>query len=95
MQSFFELPHSQRFKVYDAIKAMNCDTYKSGGGGLLTVAVAKGKFSELSHTLETLGLKFIELYKFPLGSDKPAEHLRHESHGQPDSAWLVAVFKPF
>jgi hypothetical protein len=95
MQSFFELSHVQRFKVYDAIKAIGCDTYKGGGSGFLNVAVAKGKFSELSSTLENLGLKFIELYKFPLGSDQPAEHLRHESYGQPNSAWLVAVFKPF
>jgi len=57
--------------------------------------VAKGKFSELQHTLKTLGLAFVELYKFPLGTDTPPAHLRHESYGFPDSAWLIATFRPY
>jgi len=95
MQSFFELTYEQRFKVYDALKALKCDTHGSGGSGMLSVAVAKGKFSELDHAMQHLGLKFVELYKFPLGTDNPPEHLRHESYGMPDSAWLIANFRPF
>lgn len=95
MQSFFELTYDQRFKIYDAIKALGCQTYPGGGSGLLSVAVAKGKFAALVQALETLGMKQIDLYKFPLGMDQPAENLRHESYGQPDSCWLVANFKPY
>ena len=94
MKSFFELTHEQRFATYDAIRAIGCDTRTGGGVGLLSVAVAKGKFSELNHALAGLGLEFVNLYKFPLGTDKPPMHLRHESHGQPDSCWLIANFKP-
>ncbi len=95
MQSFFDLTHEQRFKIYDAIKGLGCQTYPGGGSGLLSVAVAKGKFAELVQALETLGMKQIDLYKFPLGTDKPAQNLRHESYGQPNSCWLVACFKPY
>lgn len=95
MQSFFDLTHEQRFKIYDAIKGLGCQTYPGGGSGLLSVAVAKGKFAALVQALETLGMKQIDLYKFPLGADTPAENLRHESYGQPNSCWLVANFKPY
>lgn len=95
MQSFFDLTHEQRFKIYDAIKGLGCQTYPGGGSGLLSVAVAKGKFSELTQTLNMLGMKQTDLYKFPLGTDHPPAHLRHESYGQPDSCWLVANFKPY
>ena len=95
MQSFFELTTDQRFKVYNAIDALECQTKTAGGSGFLSVAVAKGKFGELCETLKTLGLAHFDLYKFPLGSDSPPEHLRHESRGIPDSCWLIATFKPY
>lgn len=95
MQSFFDLTHEQRFKIYDAIKGLGCQTYPGGGSGVLSVAVAKGKFSELTQTLDMLGMKQTDLYKFPLGTDQPPAQLRHESYGQPDSCWLVANFKPY
>ena len=95
MKSFFELTHEQRFAAYDAIRAIGCDTrIGSGGSGLLSVAIAKGKFSELNHALVNLGLEFVNLYKFSLGTDKPPMHLRHESHGQPDCCWLIANYRP-
>jgi hypothetical protein len=94
MQSFFDLTYDHRFRVYDAINAAGCQQYPGGGSGLLSVAVAKGKFGELTHALETLGMKQIDLYKFPLGSDNPPDHLRHESHGIANSCWLIANFRP-
>jgi len=45
--------------------------------------------------MKDLGLFFVELYKFPLGTDTPPMHLRHESYGFPDSAWLIATFRPY
>lgn len=95
MQSFYDLPYEKRFQVYDALDALQCETHGAGGAGCLSVAVAKGKFSELQHALKNLGLYFVEMYKFPLGTDKPAMHLRHESYGFPDSAWLIAVFRAY
>jgi hypothetical protein len=95
MQSFYELTYEKRFQVYGVLDALQCETHGAGGSGCLAVAVAKGKFSELSHTLKNLGLAFVEMYKFPLGTDTPPAHLRHESYGMPDSAWLIAVFRPY
>ena len=93
MKTFYELTYEKRFEVYNALDALQCQIH-SPGGGCLSVAVAKGKFSELQHTLKNLGLAFVDLYKFPLGTDKPPMHLRHESYGSPDAAWLIANFRP-
>ena len=94
MTSFFDLSHDERFAVYDAIKSVDCATHGCGLTGTLSVAVAKGKFGQLVDVLHRLKMRHVDLYTFPLGTDKPAAHLRHESHGQPDSCWLIATFKP-
>jgi len=74
MTSFYDLPHNTRFQVYGALKALECETGKSGGSGQLCVAVARGKFGELTHALEKFGLKLVDSYLFPLGSDNPPRH---------------------
>lgn len=93
MQNFYDLPEKTRFSVYKVIDALQCSTRFGGGGAMLSVAVAKGKFGELVEALKTFGLDQVDLYKFPLGTDKPPMHLRHMSYGQPDSCWLIATFK--
>ena len=94
MTSFYDLPHITRFQVYGALKALDCETAKSGGSGQLCVAVARGKFGELTHAMEKFGLKLVDSYLFPLGSDNPPAHLRHDSerYGVPNSMWFYAVF---
>lgn len=86
--NFWSLSFEERFRAYDAIKTHDCQTYNSSGGNHLAVAVAKGKYGAVSHALESLGFKQVNLYKFPLGTDKPAERLQH------DGNWLVACFLP-
>lgn len=94
MTRFFDLSHDERFAIYDAIEEIDCKTHGCGSSGALSVAVAKGRFSALVDALHRLKMRHVDLYKFPLGTDNPPEYLRHESYGQPDSAWLIAVFKP-
>jgi hypothetical protein len=91
---FFELSHDERFAIYDQIDALGCATHGCGSSGQLSVAVAKGQFAALVNALHRLKMRHVDLYTFPLGTDKPPAELRHESHGQPDSCWLIATFKP-
>ena len=95
MKSFYELSEIQRFQVYGALTALDCETGKSGGSGQLCVAVARGKLGELCQAMNKLGLDFVESYHFPLGSDKPPMHLRHDSakYGQQNCNWFYATFK--
>ena len=92
--SFYNLPDTTRFQVYGALKALDCETGKSGGSGQLCVAVARGKFGELLKAMENFGLKFADSYYFPLGSDKPPAHLRHDSvkYGVANCNWFFACF---
>jgi len=94
MKSFFDLSHNVRFQVYGALKALNCETGKSGGAGQLCVAVARGKFGELLQAMDKFGLDLVDSYHFPLGSDNPPMHLRHDSarYAVPNCNWLYAVF---
>jgi hypothetical protein len=94
MKSFFDLSHTMRFQVYGALKALDCETGKSGGSGQLCVAVARGKFGELVHAMDKFGLDLADSYYFPLGSDNPPAHLRHDSarYGVPNCHWFYAVF---
>jgi len=92
--SFYDLPDTLRFQVYGAIKALDCQTGSSGGSGQLCVAVARGKFGDVVQAMEKFGLKLVDSYLFPLGSDKPPAHLRHDSlrYGVPNCNWFYAVF---
>ena len=93
-KSFYDLPENQRFMVYGAIQALDCETGDSGGAGRLCVAVARGKFSELVKGMQELGLTYDESYYFPLGSYKPPMHLRHDSikYGSQNCNWFYAMF---
>jgi hypothetical protein len=88
-RSFYDLPHDTRFAIYGELDRLQC---KSLGGGLFSVAVAKGKFGELVQTMEAFGLEHADLYYFPLGTDNPPDHLRHDNRGFPDCCWLIATF---
>jgi hypothetical protein len=95
MTSFFDLSHTQRFMIYGALKALDCETGQSGGSGGLCVAVARGKYGDLLQAMEKFGLEYVESYYFPLGTDKPAMHLRHDSvrYGGQNCNWFYATFK--
>ena len=94
MKSFYNLSENQRFMVYGALKALDCETGNSGGAGRLCVAVAKGKFGDLVKALKELGLTYEDSYYFPLGTDKPPMHLRHDSikYGVQACNWFYAMF---
>ena len=94
MKSFFDLSNENRFMVYGALKALDCETGNSGGAGRLCVAVAKGKFGDLVKALKELGLTYEDSYYFPLGTDKPPMHLRHDSikYGVQACNWFYAMF---
>ena len=93
--SFYDLPHETRFQVYGALKALDCDTGQSGYSGQLCVAVARGKFGDVVQALEKLGFDLVTSYYFPLGTDKPPMHLRHDSerYGSQNCNWFYACFE--
>ena len=57
-----------------------------------TVAIGRKALGRTIAAMDPLGFACVALYTFPLGTDRPAEHLRHDSRGIPGSSYLVACF---
>ena len=89
MLAFCDLPHETRLALRIAIDAAG--GYVAGYcGPYVQVAIPRpsGPFFE---AMEAAGLELDEhsLHFFPLGSDSPSEHLRHQR-----GYWLYANFSP-
>lgn len=91
---YYDLPWPQRLAIMDACKAAG-SSFDHGLTEGFRVAIGRGRLSATIAALEPLGFEFRdELHTFPLGTDKPPEHLRHDSMGIPSSVWLMAAFYP-
>jgi hypothetical protein len=56
------------------------------------VAIGRDRYSATVEALRSYGFKCERLYHFPLGTDKPSPHLRHDQRGISSCAWLFADF---
>ena len=83
----------ERLAIMKQIEA--CESLLTTGhlGTGFQVAVGRGKYGELCETLKHEGFECTDLYTFPLGTDKPSEHLRHDNKGFERCCWLYATFK--
>ena len=75
MKSFSELP--DRYEVRCRIVDAGCDMRMYCTNGGITVAVARGRESEVIAACNREGLEFRDACYFPLGSDQPPEEYRH------------------
>ena len=84
MTTFFDLPESKRMDLYQKIEECG-GSFLSGAGQY--IAVAKGHYHEILAVMLKTGLETRELYKFPLGSDRPnVPALNHDGY------WLYQRF---
>ena len=83
----------ERLAIMKQIEA--CESWLAVGhlGTGFKVAVGREKFGELCQAMKEEGFECSDLYKFPLGTDKPSEHLRHDHKGFERCCWLYATFK--
>ena len=92
MSRYYSLEWPQRMDIRNACDAAG-SSFDHGLRNGIRVAVGRGKLSQTIAALEPFGLRLDELYTFPLGTDQPPEHLRHDSMGIPSSCWLMASFE--
>ena len=59
-----------------------------------TAAIGRGRYGATVDSMREYGFICVDLVYFPLGTDKPSAHLRHDSHGIPACCWLFAEFQP-
>lgn len=96
--AFCDLPHPIRFAFLDClsdISGRNGAVFHYTGQGI-TIAVPRDRFSDCEQLARRFGLAHKNLYYFPLGSDNPPEHMRHDSPSYPGSRgfWLYAHYAP-
>lgn len=63
-------------------------------GDGFTAAIGRGRYGATVEAMAEHGFSCSRLYLFPLGTDRPAQHLRHDSQGVPSCCWLIADFQP-
>lgn len=86
------LSDPERRRIMDTCEAIGSKFHERTISGF-RVAVGRGRYSATVAELLPLGFQCVRLALFPLGSDKPAEHLRHDSQGVPSCCWLFADFE--
>lgn len=96
--NFYDRP--DRFKIRWIIEDILGGYMASYNGSGFTLAMPKGESKYLIiKLLEHLGYEAADVCWFPLGTDKPPEHLRHQFHkygfdDPPGSFWLYYKFEP-
>lgn len=92
---FHDRPDAERMAIRAAIEDLGGEV--SGYSGTGIQAALPRRWTPIEHALRPFGLTMDEasLHLFPLGSDAPPEHLRHDGR-YPGSKgyWLYATFQP-
>ena len=91
MTSYADRPWPERSAIMDACAAAGSAFYERTAHGF-RVAIGRTRLGVTMAEMERHGFTCSRLVTFPLGTDKPAEHLRHDSNGVHASAWLFADF---
>ena len=81
----------ERSAIMDACAAAGSQFRERTSNGF-RVAIGRDTYGATVEALSALGFRCCDLYMFPLGTDKPKAHLRHDSRGVPASVWLFADF---
>jgi hypothetical protein len=91
MTAYADRPWPERSAIMDACAAAGSKFHERTAHGF-RVAIGRTRLGATMAELERHGFTCSGLFTFPLGTDTPAEHLRHDSSGVPASVWLFADF---
>lgn len=86
MSAFANLEWAQRLNVMTSCSEVGSEFHHRTQDGF-RVAVGVGKYGALVQQMGKHGFECVGLHTFPLGTDTPAPHLRHNGD------WLFADFQ--
>jgi len=81
----------ERFRIMDTCKAAGSQFHERTENGF-RVAIGRNRYGATVLALDRYGFQCVNLVMFPLGTDTPAEHLRHDAREIPSCNWLFADF---
>jgi hypothetical protein len=84
----------ERKQIMDALDGCGSTMHHGHQGDGFTAAIGRGKYSETAAAMAGFGFECSRLYTFPLGTDNPPAHLRHDAREMPECNWLFAYFQP-
>jgi hypothetical protein len=91
MTPYADRPWPERSAIMDACASAGSAFYGRTANGF-RVAIGRTRLGATLAELERRGFECSRLVTFPLGTDEPPAHLRHDSSGVPASVWLFADF---
>lgn len=95
LKSFSNLPDDVRLAALNDLYATSCECAGYLEKGILIALSKNCTWEEITRWASKWGLCYLEgsAYKFSLGSDTPAEHLRHDGpYNGRSSYWYYATF---
>lgn len=92
MSKYYDLDWPQRLAIMNACEAAG-SSFDHGLTNGFRVKIGRQRLAATIAALEPFGVSLSDLYTFPLGTDQPPEHLRHDDRGFPSCCWLFASFE--
>lgn len=95
MSGYYDLPWEGRLAIMRALESVQCAMVGGRDSGFCA-AIGRDRFGDAVVAMAARGFKCTDLITFPLGSDRPPDHLRHDStrYNVPRCNWLYATFAP-
>jgi hypothetical protein len=91
MIAYADRPWPERSAIMDACASAGSAFYERTANGF-RVAIGRTRLGATLAELERRGFTCTRLFTFPLGTDTPSEHLRHDARDIPSCNWLFADF---
>ena len=92
MNRFAKMTDDERRAVMTACTAAGSEFHHRTAAGF-RVAIGRRRLGDTLAAMAPHGFTCTGLHIFPLGTDRPPEHLRHDGQAVPACNWLLADFE--
>jgi hypothetical protein len=92
MTAFADRTDAERLQIMEACTASGSEFHHRTAAGF-RVAIGRRRLGDTMAAMAPHGFMCQSLHTFPLGTDRPPEHLRHDAPSVPACNWLFADFE--
>jgi hypothetical protein len=90
--AYTNLDWAERSAIMDELKVVGSEMYQGHLGDGFTAAIGKGALYKTHVAMAKYGFVPRHTVTFPLGTDKPAQHLRHDEGQFKSCQWLLCTY---
>ncbi|MDT8992783.1 hypothetical protein RQP54_18060 [Curvibacter sp. APW13] len=92
--AYCHLDWPKRLAIMNDLESVNSVMYQGFVGDGFTAAIGRGALAKTNELMEKHGFAPRHAVTFPLGSDQPAQHLRHDGVHAKACNWLLCTYTP-